>query len=181
MAHGIVEIEHDLFMVAAARHADHVIDLHLAARADAEIAVDAGVEVDRHGRMAAVGLRPVRVRETAGLDVLLVRSLPEVGLRIVRGLAGRLIRHQQLDHHPARGLGAIRLGFDLHARGRGADAARGQHAFALDLDHADAAVAIGAIAGLGRVAEVRQLDALARGHLEDGLDRAVPRRRGRPG
>ena len=56
-------------------------------------------------------------------------------------------------------------------RRRGADAARGKHALALDLDHADAAIAVGAVAGLGRVAEVRQLDALAARDLEDGLAR----------
>ena len=53
--------------VAAAGHADHVVDLHLAAGADAEIALDAGVEIDRHRRMAAVGRRRVRrAGEAAG-------------------------------------------------------------------------------------------------------------------
>ena len=56
-AHRIVEVEHDLFEMAAAGHADDVVDLHFAAGADAEIALDAGVEIDRHGDMAAVGLR----------------------------------------------------------------------------------------------------------------------------
>src|SRR5262249_17107259 len=45
LAHGVVEVEHDLFAVAAAGHADHVVDLHLAAGADAEIALDAGVRL----------------------------------------------------------------------------------------------------------------------------------------
>ena len=53
-AHRIVEVEHDLFAMAASGHADHVVDLHFAAGADAQIAMDAGVEVDRHRRMAAV-------------------------------------------------------------------------------------------------------------------------------
>src|SRR5260221_582349 len=57
VAHGVVKIEHDLFVVAARRHADHVVDLHLAAGPDAKIALDAGVELDRHRRMAAVGSR----------------------------------------------------------------------------------------------------------------------------
>ena len=56
-AHRIVEVEHDLFGVAAARHADHVVDLDLAAGAHAEIALDAGIEIDRHGGVAAVGTR----------------------------------------------------------------------------------------------------------------------------
>ena len=53
--HRVAEVEHDLLRVAAPRHADHVVDLHLAAGAHAETAMDAGVEVDGHGRMAAVG------------------------------------------------------------------------------------------------------------------------------
>ena len=71
--------------MAAAGHADHVVDLHLAAGADAEIALDAGVEIDRHRRMAAVGRRRCRVaREAAGLDLLALGDLPELGIRIVR-------------------------------------------------------------------------------------------------
>src|SRR6476661_10309285 len=55
--HRIVEVEYDLLAVAAAGHADDVIDLHFAAGADTEIALDAGVEIDRHRRMTAVGRR----------------------------------------------------------------------------------------------------------------------------
>ena len=40
-AHRIVEIEYDLFQMTAARHADHVVDLHLATGAHAEAALDA--------------------------------------------------------------------------------------------------------------------------------------------
>ena len=39
--------------------------------------------------------------------------------------------------------------FDLHAGRWRADAARGEHALTFDLDHADAAIAVGAIARLG--------------------------------
>jgi hypothetical protein len=59
--------------------------------------------------------------------------------------------------------------FHFHAFGRLADAARRQHALALDLDHADAAIAVRPVAGLGRIAQVRQLDADAAGGAEDGL------------
>ena len=45
----------------AVRHADHVIDLDLAAGAHAEIAVDAGVQIDRHRRVAEVGRRRSRL------------------------------------------------------------------------------------------------------------------------
>src|SRR5262249_257164 len=61
------------------------------------------------------------------------------------------------------------LGLDLHARRRRADAARRQHALAFDLHHADAAIAVRAVAGLGRIAQVRQLDAEPSSGAEDGL------------
>ncbi len=103
-----------------------------------------------HGRLA--------LGKAAGLDLLALGGLPELGVRIVRHLDGRLVGDQKLGDHLARGLGALGLGLDLHAGGRRADAAGGEHALALDLDHADAAIAVGAVAGLGRIAQVRQLD-----------------------
>ena len=198
-AHRVVEVEHDLFAVAAEGHADHIVDLHLAAGADAEIALDAGVEIDRHRRMAAVGngrraRRRARLRASvrrahhkvaalaarfarqrgparkpADRDLLPIGGLPELRLRIVRHVLRRLIRQQQLDHHLPRALGAVGLGLDLHARRRRADAARGEHALALDLHHADAAIAVGTVAGLGQVAQMRQLDPEPAGGTEDGL------------
>ena len=51
-AHRIVEVEDDLRAVAAVGHADDVVDLHVAARAHAESAVNAGIEIDAHGRVA---------------------------------------------------------------------------------------------------------------------------------
>ena len=173
-AHWIVEVENDLLAVAAAGHADDVIDLDLAAGADAEIALNAGVEVDRHRRMAAVRLRHFDGRalgEAAGLDVLALGDLPKLGIRIVRDLERRLIGDEQFGDHAARGLGAVGLRLHHHARRRGADAARGQHALALDLHHADAAVAVRPVAGLGQVAEVRQLDVVAAPGGEDRLTR----------
>ena len=50
-----------------------------------------------------------------------------------------------------------------------ADAACRQHALAFDLDHAGAAIAVGAVAGLRRVAQMRDVDAFALGDLPDGL------------
>ena len=52
--HRIVEIEHDLGIVVAIGHADHVVDLDLAAGAHAQAALDAGIEIDAHGRMAGI-------------------------------------------------------------------------------------------------------------------------------
>src|SRR5262249_5236737 len=138
-AHRVVEIEHDLGVVATPGHADDVVDLHLAAGTDAEIAVDASVEVDRHGGMAAVGRRARVAREAASLDVLAFDDLPELGIGIVRKLLAGLIGQQQLGDHAASGLGPISLRLHLHARRRHADAACRQYALAFDLDHADAA------------------------------------------
>ena len=54
-AHRVVEVEHNFLAVPAAGHANDVIDLHFATGADAKVALDAGIEIDRHRRMAAVG------------------------------------------------------------------------------------------------------------------------------
>src|SRR5919204_4101019 len=80
-----------------------------------------------------------------------------------------LVREQQLEHHFPRSLGALGRGFDLHALRRLADAARREHAFALDFDHAGAAIAVGPIAGLGRIAQMRDVDAEPPRDLPDGL------------
>src|SRR5262249_54753849 len=169
LPHRVVEVEHDLLGDAAAGHPDHIVDLHLATGAHAQIALDAGVEVDRHGRMAAVGLRRAAAREAAGFDLLARRSLPEFRLRIMRDVGRRLVGEQQLDHHAPRRLGAVGLRLHLHARRGRADAARGEYALALDLHHADAAIAVRPIARLGRIAQVRQLDVEPTRGAEDGL------------
>ncbi len=59
----------------------------------------------------------------------------------------------------------------LHAGGGLALAGGGQHALALHLDHAGAAVAVGAIAGCRMPAQVRDLGAVPLRHLPDGLAR----------
>ena len=147
--------------MAAAGHADDVVDLHFAAGADAEIALDAGVEIDRHRYVAAVRfgyLGGLPLWEAARLDFQTRDGFPKLGIRIVRHIHRRLIGEQELGDHLARGFGAVGLGLDLHARRGAANAACGQHALAFDLDHADAAIAIRPVAGLRRIAQVRQLD-----------------------
>src|SRR6185312_4867480 len=161
LSHRIVEIEHDLLGVAAAGHADDIVDLHFAAGADAEIALDAGVEIDAHRRVRGVELGhdlALALGEATVGHALALGGLPELGVRIVRDLDGRLIGGEKLGDHLARGLGAVGLRLHLHAGRRRTNAACGEDALALDLDHADAAIAVGAIAGLRRVAQVRQLD-----------------------
>src|SRR5262249_17159805 len=51
-----------------------------------------------------------------------------------------------------------------HAGGR-------QHPLAFDLHHAGAAIAVGPIIRRGRIAQMRDVGALAPGHLPDGLAR----------
>ena len=81
VAHRVVEVEDDLLVMAAARHADDVVDLHFAAGADAEVAVDAGVEVHRHRRMADVERRPLVLGEATGGDADLAGPVPEFRIR----------------------------------------------------------------------------------------------------
>ena len=117
----------------------------------------------RHFDRSRLGKRPASM-------LLALGDLPELGVRIVRvRRCVRLVGDQQLGDHAARGLGAVGLGLDLHAGRRRADAACGEHALALDLDHADAAVAVRPIAGLRRVAQMRQLDVVAARGAEDRL------------
>src|SRR5262249_15822648 len=74
------EVEACFGLTAAPRRADHVVDLSLGTGADAEITVYAGVEIDRHSGMAAVGPGPRIAREAAGLYVLPLGDLPELGV-----------------------------------------------------------------------------------------------------
>src|SRR5262249_26569094 len=153
---------------AALGHADDVVHLHFAARADAEIALDAGVEIDRHGGMAAVGRGLVPRRQPALGNAHAIRPEPEARAGIVALRALRLVRDQELEHHLPREFCPLARGLDLHAVGGLADAGSRQHALALDLHHAGAAVAIGTVAGRGAVAEMRDLGALPLCYLPNG-------------
>src|SRR6516225_8366428 len=85
-AHRVVEIEHDLLAVAAAGHADDVIDLDFTAGADTQIAMNAGIEIDRHRRVRTVGRWRLTTRKAALRDLKPRRDLPQFGTRIVRQL-----------------------------------------------------------------------------------------------
>src|SRR5690606_28180581 len=107
-------------------------------------------------RMRAVG-RGLRCAcgEAAFGEVAAPRGLPEFGFRVARRVLRRLVGYEQLQHHVARSFRTVGLGVDLHAgRGR-TDATRGEHALAFDFNHAYAAIAVGPVARLRRVAEVR--------------------------
>src|SRR5690606_12248633 len=154
LAHRVLEIEDDAGVRAAAGVADDVVDLLLAARADAAGALDAGIEADEHGRVGRVGRGLWPRCEARAPD--LEETGPVVQLGVVAIRLGRHVGEEQLDDHALGLAGALALGADLHA-GRGLAAAGGrEHALARDLDHASAAVAIRAHAIL--VAEVRDLD-----------------------
>ena len=177
LPHALVEVEHDLGAVAAECHADDVVGLHLAAGADTEVAVNAGVEVHGDGRMRAVRHRTLAFGIAAGVrDAHGVDPVPETRLGIVAAFAYRLVRHQQLEHHLARLLRALAGRLDFHA-GSGLALARSrQHPFAFHFDHTGAAVAVRPVAGSWMPAQMRDLGAVTLGNLPDrlagfGLDR----------
>src|SRR6056297_2500028 len=178
LAHRVVEIEDRIGIVAAPGHADHVIDLHIAAGADAQVALDAGIKVDAHRNVAVIEQRHARLFQfgkAAMGHAVGVGHVPQVAGGIMRGVALGLVGKQHLDHHLARGFGAVRVGRDDHAFAGLADAGGHERTFALDFDHAGAAVAIGTIAGSGLVAEMRDYQATTIGDLPDrqtgfGLD-----------
>ena len=77
IAHWVVEIENDLRLRTPMRHPNHVIDLNVAACADTQCAVDAGIQVDRHRRVRKVRIRRTLRRETAVIDTYGVGPTPE--------------------------------------------------------------------------------------------------------
>src|SRR6056297_675808 len=178
LAHRVVEIEDRIGIVAAPGHADHVIDLHIAAGADAQVALDAGIKVDAHGHVTVIQKRDsvaLQFGKAAMGHAVGVGHVPQMAGGIMRGVAFGLIGEQHLDHHLARGFGAVRIGRDDHAFAGLADTGGHERALALDFDHAGAAVAIGTIAGSGLVAEMRDYQAATIGDLPDrqtgfGLD-----------
>ncbi len=87
----------------------------------------------------------------------------------MRGRALGLVGHQQFHDHRLGRLGAVAGGVDLHANGWLAHAGGGEHALALDLDHAGPAIAVGAVIRSRRIAEMRDFGAAALRHLPDRL------------
>ena len=168
-AHRVVEVEDDLRADAAVGHADDVVDLHLAAGPHAQVAVDARVEIDAHRGVARVRGDRGPAREPTLGHVHALGPLPQPRLVLVRDLARRLIGDEHLHHHPARGLRPLGGGVHHHARRRPALARCGEHPLALHLHHARAAVAVGPVAGLVRVAQMRYVGAETMRDLPDRL------------
>ena len=157
-AHRIVEVEHDRRLRAAPGVADDVVDLHLAAGAHAARALDAGGKVDRHGRVRQVGCRRLasqRRQRRPHDDAQACGPGRELAVRLQAGVVVPLVAgcgqvgQQQLQHQAPAGAGSLAVGAHRHAGRRGAAATGGQRAFAGDLDHAGAAVAVRAQSLLG--------------------------------
>ncbi len=164
-AHGIVEIEYRHRREASIGVADHVVDLHLAARPHAARALDAGVEVHRDRGMRKIGFRR-EPRAEAGLAHLeLARPVVELRIRLVR--CRRHVGLQQLEHHLLRMQRALAHARHVHAGLGRAAARRRERALAVDLDHAGATVAVGPHPL--QVAKMRDVDAVALRRLDDGL------------
>src|SRR5437899_1125518 len=87
-----------------------------------------------------------------------------------RGALG-LVADQQFEHELTRRLGALARRLHLHAWSRPPDAGGGQYPLAVDLDHAGAAIAVGAVARLWQPAQMRDLDTVALRHLPNRLAR----------
>jgi hypothetical protein len=165
-AHRVVEVEDDLGVAAAEGVADDVVHLLLAAGAHAARALDAGIQVHRHRRVREVAHRLLARGEARAGHAQLARPLEQLvraGLQVLH----RHVGHEELDHHLLGMDRALRVRRDFHALRGLAAARRREHALALDLDHARAAVAVGAVPLL--VAEVRDVGAVALRGLDDGL------------
>ena len=148
-----------------------VVNLDLAAGAHAQAALDAGVEIDAHRGMAGIALPALSGRKTTFRHLDLFGPMPEFRIGIMRRGARRLIRDQKLHHHFLGRDGAGTRRLHLHANARRPLAGGGQHALAFDFDHADAAIAVGAIIRRRRIAQVRNFAALTFRDLPDRLAR----------
>ena len=87
----------------------------------------------------------------------------------MRDGARRLIGDQQFHYRRPRGNRPVARGIDHHARRWGANTRGDERALALHLDHAQAAIAVGAIVGLLAVTEMGNGGAKAFGDLPDRL------------
>src|SRR4051812_24960036 len=119
--------------------------------------------------MAGVAVPALGGGETAFGDLDLLGPVPELRIGIVRGFARRLIGNQQFHHHLLRCDRARAGRLHLHADARGPLAGSSEHALALDLDHAGAAIAVGPVVRLRRIAQMRDFAALPLGDLPDGF------------
>ena len=176
VAHGVVEVEHDARVSPAALRANDAIDLLFATGANTAVALDAGVEVDHHGGMRVVVQRGAccrrlcwvgdcskRLQRWPHLHTQSTRPVAQLSVRTL-GIpvnpplpGGRCVGEQHFQHHVLALARTGTVGLHHHAGLGAATATRGQGALALNLDHASAAIAVGAVAGL--VTQMGNLDA----------------------
>ena len=175
-AHGVVQIEHDFAVRAAHGVADHVVDLLFAAGAHAAVALDAGIEVHRHrgvrhiggGLVAAQGFEFGADLHAQAIGPVAQLAVLGRGVGLIPFVAGvGHVGEQHLQHHLLAFDGAFAGGLHLHTGGGAAAAAGCERALAFDLDHAGAAVAVGAVAVF--VAKVRDVHPMAFGGFENRL------------
>ena len=150
-------------MSAAKRVADDVIHLLLTTSADTACALDAGVEIDGHRRMRKVSARLPPPREPRLADTKPSSPLREFGIGLVDAL--RHIGDQHFDDQLLRMNGTRGGARHLHPRRRSPTARWRQHSLAFDLDHARAAIAVGA--HTGRVTQMRNLDPVTLRRFDD--------------
>ena len=171
IAHGIGKIKCRIGIMAAARHADHIIDLHFAAGAHAQPALNAGIQVYAHRHMAVIQQRNAvffQFRHTAFANTVQLGHIPQMRGFIMRHITLGLIRQQHFNHNFARIFGAGSISFHHHALLRFTNAGCGQSALAFDLDHTGAAVAIGPVSGRRLMAQMRDHQTAAIGNFPNG-------------
>ena len=80
-AHRIGEIKGGKAVVAASRHADHIVDLNFTAGAHAKAALDAGIKIDPHGDVAVIQQRDMpfgQFRKAADHHALGIGHIPQM-------------------------------------------------------------------------------------------------------
>ena len=151
-----------------ASHADHVIDLDLAAGTDAKVAMNAGVEVDAHRNVAAVEKWNTGFfdrGEAAFAHPVRFCHVPEMARRVVLHLG--LVSNQKLGDKFPRFFSTFGGSLHHHAFRHGTNAGGDERAFTFDFHHAGAAVAVGTIARCRLVAEMRNGQATAMRRFPD--------------
>src|SRR6185312_6653401 len=103
-AHRVIHVEHDLGVLAAEGETDHIVDLLVAAGAQAAGALDARIEIHCDRRVAQVG-RDLRPRRETGLADTQTGG-PVIDLVVARVVLLGHVGLQQLDHHFLRLAGA---------------------------------------------------------------------------
>ena len=168
-AHIVVEVEYDARIGPTTGKADDVIHLNLSAGTHAQIALDACIHVDGDRRMAVVGDGGRLGREARRLDLLRLGIAPQLGLRIMRCLARGLVGDKKFHHHFPCVFRAMVVAVHDHPFDWCPDATCREYTFALDLDHAGPAIAVGAVTLAVAVAKMRDVGAMSCRSLPDGL------------